>query len=149
MKMVRFFGGAVLVLLISGAAMAGQDSLKDTLLAREVELMEAIKQHDREALRQLLSQQAYAVRLGSGRVTTDRLLQDLDDVTLTSYSIRDVDCVRICDNAAMLTYEFTSTRTKGGVEAPPTTCYATVTWALRDGQWMSIFYQETPLGQGR
>jgi hypothetical protein len=67
----------------------------------------------------------------------------------TRTSIRDVDCVRISDNAAMLTYEFTWEGTKGGVEVPPTTSYATVTWALRDGQWMSIFYQETPVGQGR
>lgn len=135
----------VLVVLIAGAWGYEETSLRETLLAQEHKLMEAIRQRDEPTIRQLLSQESYAVTAGGGRQTGQQMLTSLDDVTVASYSFSDVEVVEASDTVGILTYRFTWAGSRGDRVVPATTVYATSVWALRDGEWMSVFYQETPI----
>ncbi|MCA9101264.1 MAG: DUF4440 domain-containing protein [Planctomycetales bacterium] len=136
------FAAALLVTVEVSAA----DALQETLLDLEKQVIEAIKRKDKPALKELLSEESFAVTSYGGRQTGAEMLGTLDDVTLTDYSVDDVKLVEISDGAAMLSYQFTWSGGGSGLTGQSTTVYATSVWARRDGTWRSIFYQETPTG---
>jgi len=142
MKRSLWFG-IVVSLLLQGSASA-DEKLKEALLARETELLEAIKQKDPPALKKLLATQAYSVD-ASGRRTTPQLLKILGKTTLTSYSITEAEAIAVGKNVGILTYKFIWSGTENDRQYTNAASYATSVWALREGSWVSVFYQETPL----
>jgi hypothetical protein len=135
-----------IVSMITGAAYA-EDSFEQSLVAREIELIEAIKQQDRAALKELLGGQAFAVTTDGGRQTEPELQRSLEKCTISSYRMEDVRCVPIGPDVGILTYQYTWAGAYDGQVVPAKTVFATSTWAQRDGEWKSVFYQETPINQ--
>jgi hypothetical protein len=122
-----------------------QDSLEKTLVTQEKKVLDAIKNKDKSALKELLSDQVYSVTVGRGRLTGEQTIRSIsgNELTMTSYRIEDVKTVRVTDDVAILSYKMTWTGSENGKSVPSTTDFATATWALRDGQWKVVFYQDT------
>lgn len=138
-------GVIILASQLPAATATAQDVLLTTLLAREKQVVEAIKEHNKQRLAELLAEQAYAVTPFGGRQTSDQLIQSLDGFDYTNFRIREARVVRATEDVAILSYRFSWTESREGEAATSTHVYATSTWALRDGRWMSVFYQSTPI----
>ena len=115
---------------------------------RRRQLVEAIKQKDQPTLNEMIGKEAFAVTPGGGRQTGMQMLRILNEVAISSYRISDVKAVNVSKDVGILTYRFTWSGTRNGVMVPETTVLATSTWARRDGEWTSVFYQETPVSDG-
>lgn len=139
------FTAVVTMILLIGREARSQESLQDVLLAREKGLVEAIKQKDQSTLQAMLADEAYSVTVGGGRQTGSQTIDNLKAMTIDSYSISDVKTVKVSDRVGILTYKYTWSGSFKGTPVPKMSVFATSTWALRNGKWRSIFYQETPI----
>jgi hypothetical protein len=63
--------------------------------------------------------------------------------TVTNYAISDFRFTRLSDTSAMLVYRVRQDTTCGG-HAVPSPAWATSIFALRDGHWQNILYQQLP-----
>lgn len=138
------FAIVLFAVLLSGAD-APPNPLQKTLLAQESKLIEAIKQQDQATLKTLLAEETFAVTYDGGRQAGQDILRSLEQVTITSYTVTEVKLVQVSPDVGILTYKFRWKGSHGDKQIPLTTVYATSTWALRDGKWRSVFYQETPV----
>lgn len=140
--MYRYLLSVLALSALLGNASAG-DKLTKTLLAREMELVEAIKQQDQPKLKKLLASQVYSVA-ASGRRTTPQLLKVLAKTSLKSYKITGAKAIPASEKVGILSYKVMSSGTENN-KPYSLTHYATSVWVLREGEWVSIFYQETPI----
>lgn len=133
-----------LVLPIPGAQASGDTSLRDTLLAHEQKIVEAIRQQDEATLKEMLSEEYFTVTPDGGRQTGTQMFQSLKGVTVSKYDFSDVKVIETSENVGILTYRFSWSGSRDGKDVPTTTTYAISIWALRGGEWKPVFYQETP-----
>ena len=119
-----------------------QESLKVTLLAQEKKLLEAIKQKDQKQLDEMFSHEAYAVTAYGGRQTDGQIRKSLNDVTITSYEISDVEVVKVNNRVGILTYQFRWTGEKNGDAISDAPVYATSIWSRSKGGWNRSFIRK-------
>lgn len=125
-----------------GTASAGEPTLTDTLLERETRLLDAIRDKDEAKVNELLGSQVLSVSK-SGRRTTPEVVKLLAATELTSCNITDPQAIVVSDGVAILTYKYSWSGTQDGKPYDDATYFATVVWVHRDGDWRSVFYQET------
>ena len=101
------------------AATTHDTNLRDTLLAQEVRLLEAIQHQDDATQREILSDQTLSVSREFGRLDTPQLLDMLRNMKVTSYDFADAKAFRISDDTAILTYRFTWSGTEQGESVEP------------------------------
>jgi len=84
------------------------------------------------------------VDLLPGGEASDRTahLAAIVDADLTAYSLEGFRVIRLNDEAMLVTYEADWASSDGETGRVAVTSG----WALRDGQWLNVFYRETPLG---
>jgi uncharacterized protein (TIGR02246 family) len=131
-------------LLIETAA-AQQSKLQYELLAQEEKLIRAVNAKDKAAIAKLLSDEAMSITESRGRQTTDQVVADLEKLSFPDHKISEPKAISVTPDVAILTYKFSSTGGATGQPRTTTTAYATSVWKKRDGQWRSVFYQETPV----
>ncbi len=142
----RYAVVALLVLLSGADAPKEGNKLKQTLLMQEKKITEAIKHKDQKVIKALLHEEAYAITI-AGRQFGAEMIRSLEMLTVDDYEISDVKVVKVSDTVGILTYKYTWSGSYGTEKVPKTTVFATSTWALRDGTWQSVFYQETPIAE--
>jgi ketosteroid isomerase-like protein len=125
---------------------SSQGQLQETLLAQETKLLNAIEAKDRPALDKLLADQVLGVTVDRGRRTTAAHIASLDSLSVKNYQISEPKAIRVSPDVAILSFKLSWTSTAGG-KPTATTVYATVVWKQVDGQWRSVFYQETPIAK--
>ena len=136
---------AIGLLAVSAVAQesAAANELRDALVAQETKLIDAINEKDKAAIGELLADEAMSIT-SRGRHTTKQIIGALDEISFSDYKISDPKAFSVSDDVAILTYTFSWT----GDRAPKTTTvYATSVWKQTDGEWRSVFYQETPVGE--
>ena len=142
---VRVMSAVGCACLLAATVSADDAQLKLELVAQETRLIDALKNKDRQTLEDMLADQFYAIDMKYGRLETPELMAMLDKLTITGYDLSEVKALVITDDVAVLTYKYVWSGTDDGVGIKDATSYATSTWAKRDGQWKSVFYQETPI----
>lgn len=154
--LLRITGCVVVAVLVAGSAWVAfaqptdsqdkQDGLLKKFMAEETQVMDAIEAHDRPALAKLLSDQVMAVTVARGRKTTADHLDAIASLPLKDFEITEVKTIPVTRDVAI--FNFKLSWTDSGAETPAkTVVYATVVWKQIDGQWRSIFYQETPIAK--
>src|SRR5262245_24611848 len=141
----RLAVASLLVVLLGSAAPKDDAALAETLVKQEKKLIDALQKKDTATLKSMFVDESMAITAYGGRITGEEQLKVLADLELTSYTLTNAKVVAITKDVAILSYVF---RMKGkfkGKELPGQPVYATSVWALRDGQWRSMFYQETPI----
>jgi uncharacterized protein (TIGR02246 family) len=133
-------------LLTIDAAAAEQSKLQDELLAQEEKLIRAINAKDKTAIAKLLADEAMSITSSRGRQTTEEVIAALERLSFPDHKISEPKAISVTPDVAILTYKFSSTGGAAGQRRTTTTAYATSVWRKRDGQWRSVFYQETPMG---
>lgn len=137
--------GLVLAAQTASADQVATEQLKESLVAKKGAVAEAMMQKDAQAFMDLLSDQQYSITAKNGRFSTVDLLQVFDAKDITSYSLSDAELVDVDENVKILTLKYTWSGTSRGQEFKDESVFATVVWAQRDGEWKSVFYQETPI----
>jgi uncharacterized protein (TIGR02246 family) len=127
-------------------ATAQESKLQEALLAEETKLIRAIKMKDKAAIAEMLADETTSITITRGRqTTTSEIVAGLEKISFSDYKISEPKAISVTADVAILTYKFSWTGGATGQEPTTTTVYATSVWRKRDGQWRSIFYQETPI----
>jgi uncharacterized protein (TIGR02246 family) len=142
--MVFAFLVAATARVASAQGITSQDKLQDTLMVQETKLLYAIESKDRAALAELLHDQVMSVSVERGRRMTAEHIADLASVSFTDVEMSDAKTIRVTPDVAILSFKLSWTANDGHEQPATTTVYATAVWKQVDGQWRSVFYQETP-----
>ncbi|MCX7364654.1 MAG: nuclear transport factor 2 family protein [Alphaproteobacteria bacterium] len=142
---------AALIGLSGSLPALGQDAtararLADQLLKSETESWGWMKNGNVAAMRDYLADDALLIFGDGTRFTKAEFLKAITTSKLTSLAIeKGHDAILIAPDVATLLYRVTYT-TATGTEKPVTTKVASSsTYVRRNGRWLSVLYQETPV----
>ena len=121
----------------------GMESLHDTLLKLEHESWGALKTVDgaKRFYAQTLSEDSL-MSVPYGIATREEVLASLDESPVAvGYEIRNARTVQLGESSGLLVYEMTQRRR--GME--PFEAAICTGWSRRDGRWLMVYHQQTPL----
>ena len=123
-----------------------QEKLQATLLSQEEKLIEAINKKDKATIAKLMADEAMSIT-SRGRQTTVEIIRSLEKISFSLYKISDPKTITVSADAAILTYSFSWTGENERKPIATMNVYATSVWRQENGNWRSVFYQETPIGK--
>jgi glyoxylase I family protein len=126
-------------------AQSSKGSLDDALVAKEREVWEAFKRKDANALKKLLSDDAYEVDDGGRIQTKADQIASLTDLTITDYQMDDIKVIRIDPNAAIIRYRVVIKGSYKGEAFDASPSMASAVWARRGNTWQNVVYHETTI----
>jgi hypothetical protein len=126
---------------------AEPDAVGDSIIAKEKQVLDAIKKKDAAGFKALVSDDAIVVG-PQGTMTGGDAGKMLfsPDYSMVSATIDDPKVTMIDKDAAIITYKVTGTETYKG-QSKTETAYSTSVWANRGGKWVAVFHQETSVQQ--
>jgi hypothetical protein len=107
-------------------------------------LNEAYLKKDVDTIKRLTGEDLIVVTSSGQRQTRDEELKSLPDLKLGAYTTEDVRVTTPTKDAAIATFTASVKGSFKGNELPAKMAVVTV-WAKRDGKWLEVFYQGTPL----
>ncbi len=122
-----------------------QDKLQESLVAQETKVLNAIEMQDRAALAELLHDQVMSISVERGRQMTADQIADLASVSVKDMRMGEAKTIQVTPDVAILSFKLSWTSDDGQEKPATTTVYATIVWKQVNGQWRSVFYQETPV----
>jgi uncharacterized protein (TIGR02246 family) len=137
-------------LLASGAdsRTAGLPSVSSELAAqirsKELAVWEAAKQRDLHRFATLVADDARMVFV-SGVMTKQEYMQEASTRTITDYSLEDFQFFSPAKGIVITLYRATVSGSSRGKPFPPSTVRESSVWANRDGGWVAVWNQETPV----
>jgi hypothetical protein len=131
---------------IAGPA-AATDSLESDLVAMEKASWIAWKSHDAKFFADFLSEDHVEVH-GYGVTGKTEVIAGVGGTAcvVESYALQQFRFRRISPEAALLVYRAEQKTTCGG-NPVPSPVWATSVYAKRNGRWVNVLYQQTPLPQ--
>jgi uncharacterized protein (TIGR02246 family) len=142
----------ILVALVAGL-LVGADVPKDNAAETEVQkaitaLNTAFERRDANAIRHLMTDDHVSVTAYyGGPMSKAQQLASLSDLNLSEYAAVKLQVRFLSKDVALVTYWLTQKGTFKGKEVPPQN-YASAVWVNRNGKWLEVFYQDTPV-QGK
>lgn len=135
------------LLAVAAGLLLAADAADDTrakVLQSLRTLNNAYVKKDLDAMKKLMADDHLAI-LGSGqRQTKEEHLKSLADLKLTEYTMDDIKTTMPAKDMVIVTYKSTVKGAFKGVELPAKIMASSV-WANRNGTWLEVLYQETPL----
>jgi len=132
----------ILLLLLTTLTTAAFADLKDQIVAKEREELEALKSADYKKFAELIADDAIFLNPG-GPGTKAQVVENSSHFKLLDFSMDDIRFLPLTANSGIVIYKLTQKASAGGREFT-SVVHASATWVLRDGKWVSIFSQETP-----
>jgi ketosteroid isomerase-like protein len=124
------------------SAVAQVSDLQNQIVAKEREELEALKAADYQKFADLIADDAVFVA-PQGMAAKSEVVENVRDFKLLDFTMSDVRFVPLSASSGAVAYKLTETASSHGQEFT-TEVYASAVWIRRDGQWVSIFSQETP-----
>lgn len=127
-------------------AAADRAKLRDTLMQSEAESWQNTKTANLPAMKDYLADDALLIFGDGSRYTKDQFLKALPGLKLDNIVIdRNSDVIVITPDVATLLYRvsYTSATAAGKVDAFKVA--SSSTYVRRNGKWLSVLYQETPV----
>ncbi len=141
---MRWSGGLVLVLAM-GVFAPAQDEVVVRQVAEALQaLNNAYLKGDAEAIKRLTGEDLVVVSSSGERQTRDEQLKSLADLKITDYRIEAVRITTPAKDVAVALFQSTVAGSFKGKELPTRVAVVTV-WVNRNGKWLEVFYQGTPL----
>jgi hypothetical protein len=132
-------GGAAAVFAQAGSKAA----IEKTLIANENKISEAVAKHDVKTFTDLVASDAMSADQGGFMKATD-FVKSMDQMKITSQHMMDMQVSWVDDKTAIVRYTWMGSGTFMGQPFPPST-YASTVWTERNGKWVAVFHQETPV----
>ena len=143
MKSLLLFAGLSFVVGFSMFAQpTGATDLSDEqLIAREKSMWEMWKHKDAKSFAALVAEDFYDIYLSGKVVGKKEVVEGIAEADLLDYSLSDLRVVQIAPDARALVYR---AHIHGRVAQKEKQYDVDVTsgWALRNGEWRSVFYRE-------
>jgi len=119
----------------------------DDLLRLERGVWEALAHGDAAADARLLSDDFLGVYETGFAGRDDHVAQLHDGPTVTSYSLHEARMLELSGSAVLLAYraQYDRVASTGGPE--PAAMYVSSLWCRRDGRWVNVFSQDTPIDE--
>jgi hypothetical protein len=114
------------------------------IIAKEKAAWDSIKQKDYDAFGKMLASD-YIEVTDEGVFDKAGIVADIKDFNLTDVTFSDWKMLSIDNDAAIITYNTTLKATYKGKDVPPGPYRAAGAWVNRDGTWLAVFYQQTPV----
>ena len=141
------FAAVALLTLGYGAALAAQAAskaaLEKTLMANENKVADAVAKHDVKTFNDLVTSDAVSADQGGFMKVAD-FVKSFDQVKIASQHTMDMQVSWVDDKTAIVRYTWMGSGTFMGQPMPATT-YASTVWTERNGKWVAVFHQETPM----
>ena len=133
------------VILTLAAPAAATDALESDLVSLERASWVAWKAHDAKFFADFLSDDHLEIH-GYGITGKADVVKGVGGTacTVDSYALAEFRFRRISQNAALLVYRAEQKTTCNGAPVP-SPVWATSIYAKRDGRWVNVLYQQTPL----
>ncbi len=138
MKLVTIF----LLIAASFSTTSAFADLKDDIVAKEREELEALRSADYKKFADLIADDALFLNPG-GPGTKAQVVEQSSHFKLLDFSMDDIQFVPLTDNSGIIIYKLTQKASAGGREFT-SVVHASATWVQRNGKWVSVFSQETP-----
>src|SRR5580700_5076788 len=120
---------------------ANDESLKQQIVAKEREGLDALKIGNVEAFANLTAEEAVFVD-AAGLATKAEVVKNVAGFTLTEYSMEDVRFVPLSAESGLISYKIHEKGVSHGHEFTAQ-AYISSIWADRAGKWVCLFSQET------
>jgi hypothetical protein len=141
------FAAAALLTIGCGAGLFAQAgskaAIEKTLIANENKVSEAVAKHDVKTFTDLVATDGLSADQGGFMKVAD-FLKSIDQVKVTSWHIMDAQVSWVDDKTAIVRYTWMGAGTYMGQPFPPTV-YSSTVWTERNGKWVAVFHQETPM----
>lgn len=141
------FTAAALLTVGCGAALFAQAgskaAIEKTLIANENKVSEAVAKHDVKTFTDLVDVDGLAADQNGFMKVAD-FVKSMDQLKVTSWHIMDTQVSWVDDKTAIVRYTWMGAGTYMG-QPFPSTVYASTVWTERNGKWVAMFHQETPL----
>lgn len=132
-------GGTGIVVAQAGSKAA----IEKTLIANENKINDAVAKRDVKTFTDLVAADAVSMD-GNGVMKVADFVKSMDQIKVTSWHIMDTQVHWISDKAALVTYAWMGSGTYMN-QPIPATSYASTVWTERNGKWVAVFHQESPL----
>ena len=119
------------------------DALSKDIVTRERVAWEAARNKDKAGLAALLSEDFTEIT-EDGVFDKTQILANLDHLTVTSYSPRNVRVKKLAPDAVMLIFQVTVEGNYDGHDFRADSNAASL-WMRRAGKWLSVHFQESPV----
>ncbi len=137
---------ALALLLIATPALAEDDSaVRATVTALEKESWAAWQAHDGGFFRRTLSEDHLDLH-DTGTIGKDQVVAGVASgaCIVKTYDVGDMRFTRVSEDTAMLVYR-ASQDTHCGPAAVPSPVWVTSLYVKRDGRWLNLLYEQTPI----
>ncbi len=116
-----------------------------SLIAQEKAVWEAYKSKDAKALSNLLAEDSYEVDEEGEILNKQEQLQNVKDLTISEYQMKDVQVVVVSPAVVVVRYKVMVKGSYKGEELTPKWGVASSMWVKRDARWVNVVYQQTPI----
>jgi hypothetical protein len=142
----RLAAAAVLTLGCGAAVFAQAGSkaaIEKTLMANENKITDAVAKHDVKTFTDLVASDAVSAD-ANGFMKVADFVKSMDQMKIASQHTMDMQVTWVDDKTAIVRYTWMGSGTYMGQAIPPAT-YASTVWSERNGKWVAVFHQETPM----
>jgi ketosteroid isomerase-like protein len=120
---------------------AAPTSLRDEIVAKERQGLDALKIGDLSAFAKLTADDAVFID-AHGIASKADVMTNVAGFKLRDYAIEDVKLVPLSDTSGLISYRITEEGTSHGRDFSAK-AYVSSLWAQRNGEWVCVFSQET------
>jgi hypothetical protein len=136
--------------ILSAGLLIGAGAGKDEGAVKEIQqamqgLNDAYAKGDATAIRRLTADEHIAITpYYGGPMPKTEQLKNLGDLQVPDYKAGEIKVTLFTKDAALVTYPLTQ---KGTYKGKPVAAknYVAAVWVNRDGKWLEVSYQETPV----
>lgn len=142
----RFAAAAFLALGCGAAVLAQAGSkaaIEKTLIANENKIMDAVAKHDVKTFTDLVAADGVSADQ-TGFMKVADFVKSMDQMKIASQHMMDAQVSWADDKTAIVRYTWMGSGTYQGQPVPSAT-YASTIWTERNGKWVAVFHQETPM----
>jgi hypothetical protein len=122
---------------------SSNSAVVDKVIEKEKAAWEAEKKKDKAAYELLLADDYSQVVMDAALMTRTQALEEFAKEDLQDYSLRDFKTTQVAPSVILLTYKFHVKTVRGG-QTHEDNFVASSLWANRFGNWVNVFFQETP-----
>lgn len=128
----------------SATPKAETNSPNDAVIAKEKEIWDKIKTKNMDGFGAMLADDFIYIS-GDGVYDRAGTVNGIKQIEATDISFSDWKVVMLDKDAAVVTYTVNMKGTSGGQPIPPTPVRAASAWVNRDGKWLAVFHEGTPV----
>jgi hypothetical protein len=118
--------------------------LEEHLIAKEMDIVAAQERRDFSAVAAVLAEEFHEIGSSGKLFSKSEVLNAIQEVRIIDYSFDHFKLLPIDDEYVILTYIATVKRSHQGKEHC-NRAHRSSTWMKRDGSWLVVFHQATPL----